>query len=233
MPTAETIRAVVFDLDDTLYLERDYVRSGYHAVADALRERLAVNEPFEDWLWRRFRSGRASGAFDALSEQFGLDLSADQVRELVTVYRGHRPDIHAAREVVSVLQELRGRFDLGVLSDGFLPAQRLKLDALRLSAYFQAVVFTEELGRECWKPSEAGFSAVADALDATHASCAYVGDNPVKDFIAPNRLGWLTVRLRQPGQVYADIDPPPGGEPAVTVTSWPAVVAALSSPQGA
>jgi putative hydrolase of the HAD superfamily len=217
MPTAATIRAVVFDLDDTLYLERDYVRSGYHAVADALRARLAVDEPFEDWLWRRFRAGRAGGAFDALSEQFALDLSADQIRDLVTVYRQHRPDIHADPEVVAVLAALQRRFDLAVLSDGYLPAQRLKLEALQLGRYFQAVVLTEELDRECWKPSEAGFEAVADALGVAHASCVYVGDNPTKDFLAPNRLGWLTVQLLQPGQVYADLDPPPGGRCGVDV----------------
>ena len=228
MPTAATIRAVVFDIDDTLYLERDYVRSGYRAVADALRARLGVDEPFDRWLWRRFRSGRAGGAFDAVSQQFGLDLSADQIRELVTVYREHRPDIRADQEVVSVLQELRGRFDLGVLSDGFLPAQRLKLEALRLGGFFQAVVFTEQLGREFWKPSAAGYTAVAEALAVTHESCAYVGDNPVKDFIAPNRLGWLTIRLRRAGQVYADVEPPPGGAPTVTVTSWPAILSTLT-----
>ena len=50
-------RAVVFDLDDTLYAERDYVRGGYQAVAEHLRSHLGCTEVLEDWLWRRFISG--------------------------------------------------------------------------------------------------------------------------------------------------------------------------------
>jgi putative hydrolase of the HAD superfamily len=34
------IRAIIFDIDDTLYPERDYVLSGYRAVADAFAGRL-------------------------------------------------------------------------------------------------------------------------------------------------------------------------------------------------
>ena len=61
-----TLQVVTFDLDDTLYAERDYVRSGYQAVARHLQATLADDRPFAAWLWDRFLAGESAGAFDAL-----------------------------------------------------------------------------------------------------------------------------------------------------------------------
>ena len=221
------IQAVVFDLDDTLYLERDYVRSGYRAVARHLARSLGRTDPLDDWLWDRFRSGRSAGALDAMNEAFGLGLSAGQIADLVGVYREHVPDIHPCPGVPELLADLDRSRRLALLTDGFLPAQKLKLQALGLARRFEAVVFTEELGRACWKPSPAGFQAVRDRLDVPHEACAYVADNPAKDFIAPNRLGWRTVQLRWPGQVHADNPPAPGGQPQIVAARLDDVTHAL------
>lgn len=216
------MRAVVFDLDDTLYPERRYVRSGYRAVADALREALKTDEPYGRWLWRRFESGRSNRAFDALNEQFALGLSEQQIARLVAVYRGHAPDIRPYEGAAELLADLRGRVRLGLLSDGPLPAQQLKLDALALGECFDAVVWTDELApdRRAWKPSPLGFEAISASLAVAPASCAYVADNPAKDFVAPNALGWRTVRVVFSGQVHGRAAPAPGGEPTATVRSW-------------
>ena len=225
------IRAVVFDLDDTLCRERDYVRSGYRAVAEALRRRTGRPAAYEDWMWKRFLTGRRSGTFDALSRRFRLALTDADVAALVAVYRNHRPHLRPCRGVRELLVELRRRRrKVALLSDGFLPAQRLKLDALALERLFDAVVFTESLGRDAWKPSPRGFQAVRRKLAVPHHACAYVADNPAKDFLAPNALGWLTVQWRRPGQLHADGPAPPGGAPARTVRSAPALLKLLLNP---
>ena len=87
------IKAVIFDLDDTLYSERQYVQSGYAAVGRHLRKALARNEAFEDWLWDRFCGGQLAGAFDALNDRFKLRLADAKIGELVRVYREHDPQI--------------------------------------------------------------------------------------------------------------------------------------------
>jgi putative hydrolase of the HAD superfamily len=212
-----TIQAVVFDLDDTLYAERDYVRSGYRAVGAYLGKVLGRDEAFEDWLWQRFQAGQASGAFDALSEHFGLDLDAGAIAALVGVYRNHSPDIRPRPGVVEVLRRLRRRCRLGLLSDGFLPAQRLKLDALGLAPMLDAVVMTEEMGRQCWKPAPDGFEAIRAMLATAREACAYVADNPAKDFIAPNRLGWRSVQLLCPLQIHSANAAPKGGQPQIVI----------------
>ncbi len=216
------IRAVVFDLDDTLFLERNYVRSGFAAVGEYLRLKTARRSAFERWMWRRFVSGRRDAMFDALAERFDLGLTGKEIRRLVGVYRRHRPDIRPCRGVETVLANLRRRrMKLGLLSDGFLPAQRLKLEALGLAKYFNKVVFTERIGRSAWKPSPRGFESIRRALGVPHAGCVYVADNPAKDFLAPNGLGWLTIQWRRNGQVHADKPAPQGGKAQRIIRSGP------------
>jgi len=205
------VSAVVFDLDDTLYLERDYVRSGYRAVAERLGDDPRRAGEIAGWMWERFCGGDGGGMFDAADEHFGLHLSPEQIAQLVDAYRRHRPAIGPVAEAVGVLDALAGRVRLGLLSDGFLPAQQYKLDAIGLADRFDAVLFTESMGRDCWKPSPAGFERIARQLGAPPAACAYVGDNPGKDFVAPNALGWRTVQWRREGQIHADTPAPPGG----------------------
>lgn len=227
-----TIRAAIFDLDDTLYLERDYVRSGYRAVAEYLLpeprpERIGRQE-IEQWLWSRFQRGQAAGAFDVLSAEFSLNLSAPDIAQLVKVYREHQPSIAPISGIPELLSTLHPEFTLGLLADGFLPAQRLKLEALGLERFFDAVVFTEELGRDKWKPSPAGFELMMVKLTAKLGTVpsfssfeklgpvpgfAYISDNPSKDFLAPNQLGWRTIQWLYPGQVHAHLPAPEGGQP--------------------
>jgi len=227
--------AVVFDLDDTLYAERDYIRSGYRAIDAYLRQSFDIDRLTHnglvagDWLWERFCGGEASGAFDALSETFDLALTREDIGQLVEVYRTHRPDIQPLAGAVEMLASLKARYRLGVLSDGFLPAQQLKLDALGLGDCFASVIFTEVLGREYWKPSPAGFEAIARELAVDHDACVYVGDNPSKDFVAPNALGWLTVQITRPGQVHAHKPAPPGGQASKVVHSWDEMVAVIEA----
>jgi putative hydrolase of the HAD superfamily len=211
------ILAVVFDIDDTLYPERDFVRSGYHAIAEHLRSQLSRDEPFEDWLWRRFLSGETARAFDDLDSHFQLSLSQPAIGELVKVYRFHIPDITPFDGIEAVLKQLSGRVRLGIVSDGPARMQRNKLQALSLASYFDAVILTDELGPGAGKPSPVGFEIAREELGVPHGACAYVSDNPAKDFIAPNRLGWRTIRYLREGQVYADCTPPLGGEAQQTV----------------
>lgn len=222
-----TIIGAIFDLDDTLYLERDYVYSGYCAVAEHLRQRTGRDEPFEQWLWARFERGQAAGALDELDEYFALGLGKAGVIKLVDVYREHRPNIAPIAGVGEALSMLAPEFRLGLLADGFLPAQRLKLEVLGLERFFEAVVFNEELGRHAWKPSPMGFNRMQELLGLPHGSLAYISDNPAKDFVAPNKLGWRTIQWVWPGQVHASNPAPDGGRPQYVVRTPGELRAAL------
>jgi putative hydrolase of the HAD superfamily len=219
-PRTMPLKAVVLDLDDTLYPEREFVRSGYQAVEAMLRERGITDEPVSDWLWARALGGVFAGAYDAINEHFQLELTDETIQSLVTCYRNHTPRIASFADVPDVLRALGERFTLGLLSDGVELTQGNKLASLDLPDVFDATFFTLAHGRDYAKPSALGFEAIAESLGVPHEACCYVGDNVSKDFVAPNALGWLTVRLVLPGQIYADKPVASGGGPAVEVHSW-------------
>ncbi len=80
-------RCVVWDLDDTLYDEIDFVRSGFSAVAAAVQERFGVDcrRPLDECL----RTGKVAGAFQSIVKQSGL---LDGVMEfMLDTYRYHYP----------------------------------------------------------------------------------------------------------------------------------------------
>jgi len=191
------ITVVVFDLDDTIYDEVDYCRSGFAAVAEFLAEKsdaLSANSIFEG-LWRHFSAGDRTRTFNAALDELDIPYDNLKVSQLVDVYRNHVPKIKLPHESREVLDELKSKYILAMLTDGFLPAQQLKVRALGIESYFTRIVYTEQLGREFWKPSPAGFEKIIHDLGARPENSVYIADNEKKDFIAPNKLGFSTIRL--------------------------------------
>ncbi len=152
------ITTVVFDLDDTLYDEVDYCRSGFAAVARFL-VRFSDCPCTEDafaCLWRHFTAGNRTNTFNATMDELGIPYDEHRIAQLVEVYRGHRPDIELPADSRRTLEALRDGYTLALLTDGFLPAQRLKVEALGIASRFRAIVYTEELGRPCGSPHRPG-----------------------------------------------------------------------------
>lgn len=192
---------VVFDLDDTLFPECEFVRSGFAAVGAWMQAERGV-AGFGAAAWRRFEAGERKHAFDDALAELGVVSAPGLVEKLVGIYRDHRPQIALFPEVAEVLDTLRGRYRLGLLTDGYAATQRRKIDALRIEPLFDKIVVTDELGREFWKPSRVPFQMVMESLGCDGDECVYIGDNPKKDFLAPNELGWLTIQIRRGGGEY-------------------------------
>jgi putative hydrolase of the HAD superfamily len=213
------IRTVIFDLDDTLYDEIDFCRSGFHAAAQhiaALSDAPSADEVFA-LLWKHFTTGDGGSTFNLALADLGIPDDGRLIGRLVEIYRTHTPALALPPESRAVLEDLKGRYTLGLLTDGFLPTQRLKVQALGIEPYFKAIMYTEELGREFWKPSPRGFERLLEMLEARPEQAVYVADNEIKDFIAPNRLGLLTVQLRRSSGLYRQPAPAPDTAPKVRI----------------
>lgn len=184
---------VVFDLDDTLYKEIDFVKSGYAHVDNYLQFNSDFSSAYEI-LISAFEKGK--NALDELNQRLKNPLSKDK---FLNLYRNHFPDIKMLEDAVETLDSLRGRGgQLGLLTDGRAITQRKKILALGLDKYIspEMIVISEEFGSE--KPCSANY----EYFMKTRPDCnrfIYVGDNPQKDFIAPNSLGWTTIGLKDNG----------------------------------
>jgi putative hydrolase of the HAD superfamily len=149
-------RVVVFDLDDTLYLERDFVRSGFAAVGRWLSAHYDIGD-FEAHAWELFQAGRRGDVFDRALPQLGLDPQRSLIRRLVRVYREHLPTIRLEPAAADLLAGLSGRCRVALLTDGYHDTQRRKIAALGLDQRCRPIVCTDQWGRAHWKPNPRGF----------------------------------------------------------------------------
>ena len=204
--TGIMIKTVVFDLDDTLYDEIEYCKSGFAAVAQFLANQpeMPLAERIFGAIWKQFTAGNRTRTFNAALCELGISCDDKLIGELVEVYRNHVPKIALPQDSRDVLCQLSTKYTLALLTDGFLPAQRLKVQALGIEKYFRCIVYTEEFGRNCWKPSPAGFEKLMQTLNAQPENIAYVADNEKKDFIAPNKLGFLTIQIIRPARIHTE-----------------------------
>ncbi len=200
------VRAVLFDLDDTLYPERAFVLSGFRAAAQHGAAALGLDAAaLEEACVRLFTAGRRGDIFDAALRSLGLPVSPESVALLVEAYRTHIPQLRLPEETAIVLRALRPRYHLGVITDGYAAVQRRKVAALGLERFLDVIIYTDDWGRAAWKPAPTGFVAALEQLGIAPAQALYVADNPVKDFIGARALGLSTIRLRVPGREHASV----------------------------
>ncbi|MBM4049615.1 MAG: HAD family hydrolase [Planctomycetes bacterium] len=200
---------VAFDLDDTLYLERDYVRSGFEAAGEWAKERVGIAD-FSQRAWRWFEQGRRGDIFNQVLAEIGRNHDDSLVDELVQAYRTHKPRIALLADAGACLRLLRGKAPLAIVTDGPVSSQRAKIEALGLERLIDEFVFTHAWGPEFAKPHPRAFQFLQTRWASTCSRFVYVGDNPVKDFPAPRALGWMTVRVRRPDGLYYSVRGPDG-----------------------
>ncbi|MEX2186825.1 MAG: HAD family hydrolase [Pirellulales bacterium] len=202
-----TVRCVTFDIDDTLYLERDYVRSGFRAVDAVVVERFGA-AGFARAAWEAFERGVRGTIFDEALAQCGVAASAAEIADLVAAYRRHMPEVALLDDAAECLSAIAGSFALAAISDGPLESQRNKAEALGLGRWCDPVVLTATLGPGRGKPHAAAFEIVEQTSGCRGEQCVYVADNPAKDFQGPRMLGWRTVRVRRPLGLHFAVDGP-------------------------
>jgi putative hydrolase of the HAD superfamily len=212
------IRVIVFDLDDTLYPERHYVRSGFMAVSLYMNKVWGIPDFFQ-LTWERYIRGERKKIFDRAIRECGISDSAELIGSLVHIYRSHMPDIILYQDAVWALEKYSEKVLLALISDGYLEAQRKKAKALGISKYFQVMYFTDEWGKSFWKPNPFVFRKLEKELNVTGNECVYISDNPTKDFIAPNELGWQSIQVVRSDGEYAKARIPKNGRPLMQINS--------------
>ncbi len=217
-------RIVLFDLDDTLYPELGFVRSGFREVAGYLSEILSEKGRgnfSQKEIYKRlidlFEEDHRR-VFNRLLEDMDIpytsgrdkeeDPAAVDISELIRLYREHKPLIEPYPECLKTLFRLKDMgCRLGVISDGLPVAQRNKLISLfKGKRLFDKIILTDELGKEYHKPDERSFIMMKEFFNAEWEDMAFVGDNPKKDFFIRERYPILTIRVLKEDGVYRNSD---------------------------
>ena len=187
-------RAVVFDLDETLYPERHFTLSGFAEVARHVEHHYGVPAVDAFALLRRTldQGELRAVAFQVLCARFGLPMAL--VAELVAIVRNHDPQLRLPRQSLAVLQALRRDWRIGILTNGLPFTQARKIKALGLTDKVDAIVFAASTGAE--KPDAAPFNEILGRLGARADVSVFVGDDPASDIIGARRVGMKTIRIR-------------------------------------
>ena len=211
---------LVFDLDDTLFAESDYVRSGMEAVGRWLEKERGIRGLGKVAI-AVYERGVRGTIFDVALEEMGVKFASRIIPEMVHVYRTHAPAISMGADTIALLDTLRTKLHLCLITDGPLTSQLAKIKALGLEKWFESIRCTDEWGREFWKPNSRAYEEVCAKFPMpSQSQYIYVGDNPTKDFIAPRKLGWHTTRLIRNGGTYENaFAPSPNAEAEHEISS--------------
>jgi len=189
--------AVIFDLDDTLYPEREYVISGFKATSFLIEQRFGFEQAYVlERLIEMFDAGVRGRNFDLFLDEQGVTFAPEQILDLILAYRKHEPDIALPKISEKVLHKLKGRFKLGLLTDGYLETQQRKVIKLGLDKIISVIVYSDEWGREFWKPNRKAFEEASRLLGIEPSKCIYIADNPEKDFKGAKECGMSCIQLQ-------------------------------------
>jgi len=194
------LKAVIFDLDDTLIPEKQYIMSGFRHVSKIMGMKYQI-EPSK--IYKQLKElfdNEPRRVFNRFLDKHGICYTNEDILSLVEEYRGHMPEIELFEDVVPCLHQLRLHgLRTGIITDGYANAQRQKLKAIKAERLFDEIIITDDLGREFWKPHPKAFELMSSRLDIEYKEMVYVGDNPEKDFYINGIYPVKTVRINRPG----------------------------------
>jgi YjjG family noncanonical pyrimidine nucleotidase len=209
----EGVRAVFFDMDETLWDHRLASRESFSLTLaqyapevnrDDLSDRYQDFERYNEQLWEAYAQGQYDAPtvrlqrFQWLLQPYGV--TEERIAEISRVYleryaKTCRPTSGARQ----LLEGLSRRYLIGILTNGFSDVQQTKLDNSGLSPFISFMITSEAAGS--LKPSPGIFIEAVRRSGFAAAQCVLIGDSYTTDIMGAKRAGlrtiWLNTR-RQP-----------------------------------
>lgn len=199
-------KIIVFDLDDTLISEKDYIDSGFRNVSNIFAQRYNLSSEDVYSTMKNLFQEDTNKIFNRLFENYKIFYDDIDIRKLVKLYREHTPNINLLEDARLVLESLRrNNIKIGIITDGYKETQNKKIEVLNLENIVEKIIVTDELGKEYWKPDKRSFEMMKKYFGVEYSEMIYVGDNLKKDFLAPNELGMLSIQIERKEGIYSNI----------------------------
>jgi putative hydrolase of the HAD superfamily len=231
-----SIRAVVWDVDDTLFDYTTADRAGMrgHLAAEGLldgyttvEQALARWREITDRHWARFSAGELT--FEEQRRErirvfLGEQLTDAEADAWIQRYMAHYEAAWALfPDVLPALDVLAASHRHAVLSNSSLTVQDHKLRALGVHHRFEVILCAAELGVS--KPEAGAFLAACEALELAPNQVAYVGDHPEIDGRGAADAGLLSVWIDRDG-AHTSGDAPKGPHRIASLAELPAILGA-------
>ena len=186
---------VVFDLDDTLYNEKDFVLSGFFEVAKWISNQSnCSSEDIFNMMVADFKLNGRGNVFDNALARF-YKKTKKNIQKCISVYRLHTPKIKLNNETVKLLLDLKTDYKLYLVTDGNKIVQNNKIKSLNIERYVEKAFITYRYGKSASKPSLKCFEIIKNIEKTNWENLVYIGDNPHKDFVNLNKVNAVTIRI--------------------------------------
>lgn len=201
------IKAVVFDLDDTLISEKEYIKSGFNEVSCKISSDHDLDSKVVYKVMYSEFEIHSKNVFNRALDRLNIDYNEDYILSLVECYRSHKPNIKFYEDVVACVRTLKEQeIKTGIITDGYGITQKAKLEVLEAYELFDNIIITDELGREFWKPHPKAFELMVEKLNIKFNEMVYIGDNPKKDFYISSIYPIMTIRINREQSLYYNED---------------------------
>lgn len=198
------INNIFFDLDHTLWdfdknsdltfykiLEKNKINID---VAKFLKNYHPINRKY----WEMYRENRVSKAdlrFYRLYDTFNklnYSINDDLIHQLAIDYIEHLSDFnHLIPDTLIVLNSLRSKYKMHIITNGFKEVQKRKLQKSDLIQYFETVTISEDVGVK--KPHKLIFDHALKAANANIENSVMIGDNFNADILGALGVGMKAI----------------------------------------
>ena len=191
----ENIQLIAFDLDNTLYDESKYFSYAFDIIIDSLYEEFNINkEEMKNSLWTilKLKGKHYHHLFDDFLQEYNLEVSK-YLSIILELFKKVNTDLELFPGVRDLLIDLKNQFRLSLITNGMVDVQKNKVKLLNIENFFESIIFSATLEED--KPSVIPFEHLLKETGMNPENVAYVGDNPLTDFIGAKSLGIFTIRV--------------------------------------
>ena len=186
---------IIFDLDDTLYKEINFIKNGFKAVAKYIckNSKYKTKKIYKE-IFDIFKKEGRKKVFNKILKR-KKDLSFYKLATLVEIYRHNRYNIKIQKSDLNFIKKLSKTYPLYIVTDGSPEVQKTKVKKLSLKKYFKKIYYTYAFGKSFGKPSLKCFKLIKKKEKADWRKIVYIADNPRKDFVNLNKKKAMTIRI--------------------------------------
>ena len=189
------IKAIIFDFDDTLVDEAHWIRSRWEKAIDFAEKELGI-VGFGEQFWKVFDEkgpGYQQHVNDALSN---LNQIGEKVKPIVNNFLSQKIEEKLLPKVKACLDSLKGRFKLGIVTNGREEIQLKRIRNAGISSYFDAIVCAFDIPKPEFHP----YRECLDKLGVVPEEAVYVSHDLIADLKGARDLGMSTVLLDMTGK---------------------------------
>jgi len=207
-----------FDLDHTLWdfatneeltLSDLFVKFNLDDYFEDFNEFFKIYEPINKKLWLQYRNGEITKQF-LTTQRFhhsflvkGLDHEPTAVKFGQDFVALSATKTALMPHAIEVLDYLKRKYSLHIITNGFIETQYVKLRASDLEKYFDKIFISEKVGAQ--KPKRAFFEYAVKSCNAKKIESLVIGDNLEADIIGARNFGLDQVFYNPMGIVHNEV----------------------------